>query len=80
MDVAFIEARDLSEAWFQCVCKTLTDQSGKEQYWKTDSDVHEKFLHVSSTSQELHDPWIQDKWAELLIRIHEFNNGKMTDR
>ncbi len=25
MDIAFIEARDLSEAWFQCVCKTLTD-------------------------------------------------------
>lgn len=25
MDMAFIEARDLSEAWFQCVCKTLTD-------------------------------------------------------
>ena len=25
MDIAFIEARDLSEAWFRCVCKTLTD-------------------------------------------------------
>jgi thymidylate synthase len=25
MNIAFIEARDLSEAWFQCVCKTLTD-------------------------------------------------------
>jgi len=25
MNIAFIEARDLSEAWFRCVCKTLTD-------------------------------------------------------
>ena len=25
MNIAFIEARDLSEAWFQCVCKVLTD-------------------------------------------------------
>ncbi len=25
MNIAFIEARDLSEAWFQCVCKALTD-------------------------------------------------------
>ena len=25
MDITFIEARDLSEAWFQCVCKALTD-------------------------------------------------------
>jgi len=25
MDIAFIEARDLSEASFRCVCKTLTD-------------------------------------------------------
>jgi len=25
VDIAFIEARDLSEAWFRCVCKTLTD-------------------------------------------------------
>jgi len=25
MNIAFIEARDLSEAWFQCVCKTLAD-------------------------------------------------------
>jgi len=25
MDTTFIEARDLSEAWFQCVCKALTD-------------------------------------------------------
>ncbi|MGB2814135.1 MAG: thymidylate synthase [Dehalococcoidales bacterium] len=25
MDITFIEARDLSEAWFQCVCKVLTD-------------------------------------------------------
>lgn len=24
MDITFIEARDLSEAWFQCVCKALT--------------------------------------------------------
>jgi thymidylate synthase len=25
MNTTFIEARDLSEAWFQCVCKALTD-------------------------------------------------------
>jgi len=25
VNIAFIEARDLSEAWFRCVCKTLTD-------------------------------------------------------
>jgi thymidylate synthase len=25
MNIAFIEARDLSEAWFRCVCKTLED-------------------------------------------------------
>ncbi|KPK21022.1 MAG: thymidylate synthase [Dehalococcoidia bacterium SG8_51_3] len=25
MDITFIEARDLSEAWFQCVCKALTN-------------------------------------------------------
>jgi len=25
MDTTFIEARDLSEAWFQCVCKAMTD-------------------------------------------------------
>jgi thymidylate synthase len=25
MDITFIEARDLSEAWFQCVCKVMTD-------------------------------------------------------
>ena len=25
MNIAFIEVRDLSEAWFQCVCQTLTD-------------------------------------------------------
>ncbi len=24
MDITFIEARDLSEAWFQCVCRALT--------------------------------------------------------
>jgi thymidylate synthase len=40
MQISFIEARDLSEAWFRCVCQVLND--GREYTIERGSYAGEK--------------------------------------